>query len=77
MSDKMLELFDKCMKHGITITIRPCLLDARIEIRGEYKHLACVQFVSIEEMRSCKIDIFEYAVDYVINKLLEKGGIEG
>ena len=80
MNEKLLEIYDKCMEHNITITIQYLLSDASIEIVGrmlaynsktrQYEKLYRDKWVSIHEMKSVNnVDLITFAIDEIFDEL--------
>ena len=82
MNEKLLELYERCKKHNITITIKTCLSDGWFEIRGDtlayykkvgkYEHLYNQKVVTIDELESYTIDIIEYTINKIFQELMEE-----
>lgn len=80
MNEKLLEIYDKCMKHNIPISMKFMLSDAAIEVTGEilaydksskkYEHLRHEKWVSIHEMKRVNnIDLVASTIDEIFNAL--------
>lgn len=80
MNEKLLEIYNKCMEHNISISIRYLLSHASIEVKGvilaydsknkEYKPLSYDKWVSIHEMKELNnIDLVVLAIDEIFNAL--------
>ena len=82
MNEKLLELYERCKRHNIGITIKTCLSDGWFEIRGEtlaywknrgkYEHLYNQKVVTIDDLESYTIDIFEYTINQIFQELIEE-----
>lgn len=82
MNEKILQIYEKCMKHNITVTINTMLSHNVIKITGEclaynrktkeYDHLRYNKLISIDEIRDCNIDILECNINELFYQLLEK-----
>ena len=82
MNEKLLELYERCMRHNISISIKTCLSDGWVEIQGdtlayhertvEYEHLRIQKVVTVEDMESYTIDIVEYTINEIFQELLEE-----
>lgn len=80
MNEKLLEIYDKCMKHNISISMQFMLSDAVIEVTGEtlaydtrakkYKILKNEKWVRIHEMKEViGVDLVVLAIDEIFNNL--------
>lgn len=79
MSEKLLEIYNKCMEHNISISIKYLLSDAAIEIEGHklvynsangrYNEIKCNKWVLIKEIKTANIDLIELAIDGIFNAL--------
>lgn len=80
MNEKLLEIYDKCKKHNISISISYLLSDAVIEVEGvmlaydsknkKYEELRYDKWVSIHEMKEVNnIDLVVLAIDEIFNVL--------
>ena len=82
MTEKLLELYERCMRHNISISIKTYLSDGWIEIVGdtlayhertvEYEHLRIRKVVTVEDMESYTIDIVEYTINQIFQELIEE-----
>ena len=82
MNEKLLELYERCMRHNISISIKTCLSDGWVEIQGDtlayhkndemYEHLRIQKVVTVEDMESYAIDIVEYTINIIFQELLEE-----
>lgn len=82
MNEKILDFYKKCMHHNIAITIKPCLSDACIELQGDclaynkknnkYEHIRYTNRISIDNIKSSKIDILELHMNDMFLQLIEK-----
>ena len=80
MNEKLLEIYERCINHNISISIKYLLSDAAIEVAGvtlaydsknmKYEKLRCKEWVSIHEMKNVnQIDLVELAIDKIFNAL--------
>lgn len=80
MTEKLLEIYDECMKHNISISMKYMLSHACIEVAGvmlaydkkarEYKPLKCEKWVSIHEMKRVNgVDLVAYTIEEIFNQL--------
>ena len=82
MNEKLLELYERCMRYNISISIKTYLSDGWIEIVGntlayhkrtvEYEHLRIQKVVTVEDMESYTIDIVEYTINQIFQELIEE-----
>lgn len=82
MDDKLLEVYEKCMKHNITISINYLLSDACIEVVGStliyhgpaigYKVYKYDKWVSIDNIRESLCECVIPAIDCVFAAILNK-----
>lgn len=81
MNEKLLEIYDECIKRNISISIKYLLSDAVIEIIGttlfynpvnkKYETLKCEKWVSIHGMRSVNgPDLVLLAIYEIFNQLI-------
>lgn len=82
MNEKLLEIYDECIKRNISISIKYLLSDAVIEIIGttviynsvnkKYETLKCEKWVSIHGMRSVNgPDLVLLATYEIFNQLTD------
>ena len=79
MKEKLLEIYNKCMEHNISISIKYLLSDAAIEIEGhklvynsingKYSNIKCCKWISIEEIKTANIDLIELTINEIFNAL--------
>ena len=82
MNEKLIELYDRCKKHNINISIKTCLSDACLKIqaeclayckrKGEYEHIRYMSRISIDDIGSSNIDIFEMLLNSMIRQISMK-----
>lgn len=85
MANKLVELFNRCKKHNITISIKPSLPDDSIDIRGEclsyvrelddYEILRVTNRISIstlERYSSIYTDVMEHEINNIFFELMRK-----
>ena len=82
MHEKLLELYERRMRHNISISIKTCLSDGWVEIQGDtlayhkndemYEHLRIQEVITVEDMESYAIDIVEYTINIIFQELLEE-----
>lgn len=76
MNEKLLEIYEKCKEHNISISIKYLLSDAVIEVEGvtlaydsknrKYEKLKCDKWVSIQQMRVVNnIDLVVSAINEI------------
>jgi hypothetical protein len=79
MMEKLLKIYNKCMEHNISISIKYLLSDAAIEIEGrklvynsangKYSEIKCDRWVLIEEIKTANIDLIELSINEIFNAL--------
>lgn len=82
MDEKLLELYERCMRHNISISIKTCLSDGLVEIQGNtlayhkndvmYEHLRIQEVITVEDMKNYAIDIIEYTINKIFQELIEE-----
>ena len=82
MNQKLLDIYEKCMKHNITISINYLLSDAAIEVEGKtliyseqehiYNTIRYNKWISIHDMKNVvgDVDLLTLTVDDVFKHIL-------
>lgn len=84
MNEKLLNLYDRCMKHNISISIKYLLSDSMVEVQGktllynkaiqDYDLVKLEKLISIEEARLIDVDLLEHTINEIFYELIDKKG---